>query len=53
MPSKSVAQHLFMAAVANNPKLAKKLGVPKSVGEEFIDADKAKKEKSAKVKASK
>lgn len=29
-----------MAAVANNPKFAKKAGVPKSVGEEFMKADK-------------
>jgi len=28
-----------MAAVANNPKFAKKTGVPKSVGEEFMKAD--------------
>ena len=32
-----------MAAVANNPKFAKKVGVPKSVGEEFMKADKPKK----------
>lgn len=32
-----------MAAVANNPKFAKKAGVPKSVGEEFMKADKTKK----------
>ena len=28
-----------MAAVANNPKFAKKAGVSKSVGEEFMKAD--------------
>ena len=28
-----------MAAVANNPKFAKKAGVPKSVGAEFMKAD--------------
>jgi hypothetical protein len=28
-----------MAAVANNPKFAKKAGVPKSVGEKFMKAD--------------
>ena len=28
-----------MAAVANNPKFAKKAGVPQSVGEEFLKAD--------------
>ncbi len=32
-----------MAAVANNPKFAKKVGVPRSVGEEFLTADKGKK----------
>ena len=31
-----------MAAVANNPKFAKKAGVPQSVGEEFMKADKGK-----------
>jgi phosphoserine phosphatase len=43
MPSTSKKQHNFMAAVANNPKFAKKAGVPKSVGEEFMKADKTKK----------
>ena len=43
MPSSSKKQHNFMAAVANNPKFAKKAGVPKSVGEEFMKADKTKK----------
>jgi hypothetical protein len=40
MPSKSKEQHNFMAAVANNASFAKKAGVPKSVGEEFMQADK-------------
>ena len=39
MPSVSKKQHNFMAAVANNPKFAKKAGVPKSVGAEFMKAD--------------
>ena len=43
MPSTSKKQHNFMAAIANNPKFAKKAGVPKSVGEEFMKADKTKK----------
>ena len=43
MPSTSKKQHNFMAAVANNPKFAKKVGVSKSVGEEFMKADKPKK----------
>lgn len=36
MPAKSKKQQKFMAAVANNPKFAKKVGVPQSVGEEFM-----------------
>ena len=39
MPSVSGKQHRFMAAVASNPKIAKKAGVPQSVGEEFLKAD--------------
>ena len=42
MPSKSKAQHNFMAAVAHNPAFAKKAGVPQSVGKEFNNADKGK-----------
>lgn len=42
MPSVSKKQHKLMAAVANNPKFAKKVGIPKSVGEEFMEADKGK-----------
>ena len=40
MPSKSVAQRLFMAAVANNPKFAAKVDVPQKVGKDFVKADK-------------
>ena len=43
MPSKSKAQHNLMAAVANNPAFAKKVGISKSVGEEFMKKDKTKK----------
>lgn len=43
MPSVSKKQHGFMAAVARNPSFAKKVGVPRSVGEEFLTADKGKK----------
>lgn len=32
-----------MAAVANNPKFAKKVGIPKKVGEEFMKADEGRK----------
>ena len=35
MPAVSQKQEKFMQAVANNPKFAKKVGVPKSVGREF------------------
>ena len=43
MPSKSAKQHNFMEAVAHNPAFAKKVGVPKKVGEDFSQADKGKK----------
>ena len=43
MPSTSKKQHNFMAAIANNPAFAKKVGIKSSVGEEFIKADKGKK----------
>ena len=43
MPSKSKAQHNFMAAVAHNPAFAKKAGVPQSVGKDFNKADKGRK----------
>ena len=42
MPSTSKKQHNFMAAVANNPAFAKKVGVPQSVGKDFSNADKGK-----------
>ena len=43
MPSTSKKQHNFMAAVANNPSFAKKVGVPQSVGKDFTTADKDRK----------
>ena len=43
MPSVSKKQHNFMAAIAKNPSFAKKAGVPRSVGEEFLKADKGRK----------
>jgi len=43
MPSKSKAQHNFMAAIAHSPSFAKKVGVPMSVGKEFNQADKGRK----------
>ena len=35
MPTVSAKQEKFMQAVAHNPKFAKKVGVPQSVGKEF------------------
>jgi len=35
MPAVSDKQEKFMQAVAHNPKFAKKVGVPQSVGKEF------------------
>ena len=49
MPSKSKAQHKLMTAVAYNPKFAKKVGIPKSVGKDFVEADKGKKFKKGGV----
>ena len=43
MPSTSAKQHNFMAAVANSPAFAKKVGVPQSVGQDFNNADTGKK----------
>ena len=43
MPSTSKKQHNFMAAIANNPAFAKKVGIKPSVGEHFLTADKGKK----------
>jgi len=42
MPSKSKRQHDFMEVVANDPKFAREVGVPLSVGKEFVAADKHK-----------
>jgi len=38
MPTKSAKQERFMQAVAHNPKFAKKVGVPVTVGQEFTKA---------------
>ncbi len=43
MPSKSKAQHNLMAMVANDPAAAKRVGIPQSVGEEYVKADKGRK----------
>lgn len=39
MPSTSPKQARFMAAVAHDPKFAKKVGVSQSVGRDFNQAD--------------
>ena len=43
MPSSSAKQHRFMEAIAHNPQFAKQAGVPQSVGQDFVEADKRKK----------
>jgi hypothetical protein len=45
MPAVSAKQERFMQAVANNPKFAKKVGVPTSVGREFTKGKDMKKMK--------
>ena len=47
MPSVSAKQHRFMEMVAHDPKAAKRVGVPQSVGKEFAEADKAKGKKKS------
>jgi hypothetical protein len=43
LPSKNLAQHHLMQMIAHNPQAAKRLGIPQSVGQEFVQADKGKK----------
>ena len=43
MPSVSQKQHNLMAMVANDPAKAKQVGIPQSIGAEFMKADKGKK----------
>ena len=43
MPAKSKAQERLMQAVANNPKFAKKVGIPQKVGKEFVNPSPKKK----------
>lgn len=42
MPSKSRKQHKMMEAVKHSPSFAAKVGIPQSVGRDFVAADKAK-----------
>lgn len=39
MPTKSAAQERLMQGVANSPAFAKKVGIPQSVGKEFVGED--------------
>jgi hypothetical protein len=41
MPSKSASQKRLMQMVAHDPKAAKRLKIPQSVGKDFVAADKA------------
>jgi len=43
MPSSSRKQHNLMAMVANDPAAAKRLGIPRSVGRDFVQADRGRK----------
>jgi hypothetical protein len=43
MPSVSQKQHNLMEMVAHNPAKAKQMGIPQSVGKEYVEADKGKK----------
>jgi len=43
VPSVSKKQHNLMAMVANDPAAAKRMGIPQSVGAEFMKADKGRK----------
>lgn len=40
MPSKDAKQHRLMMAVAHDPEVAEERGIPQSVGEEYVAADK-------------
>ena len=40
MPSSTAKQARTMAAAAHNPKFAKKVGIPVSVAQDFVAADK-------------
>lgn len=41
MPSKSKPQQNLMRGVAHDPKFAAKMGIPQSVGRDYVAADKA------------
>lgn len=41
MPSQSGKQHRLMEMVAHDPAAAKRVGVPQSIGKDFVEADKS------------
>ena len=41
MPSQSKPQQNLMRGVAHDPKFAAKMGIPQSVGRDYVAADKA------------
>jgi hypothetical protein len=47
MPIKSESQRRLMQGVANNPAFAKKVGIPQSVGREYVSKGKDMKESKA------
>jgi hypothetical protein len=53
MPAKSKNQYRLMQAVANNPDFAKKVGISKEVGEEFVKETPSRLYKKLKKKLSK
>jgi len=50
MPSVSGKQHRFMEMVAHDPEAAKRVGVPQSVGKDFVAADEGKTENNARAR---
>lgn len=53
MPSKSKKQNRLMHAVANNPKLGSRLGVPQKVAKEYVKADAGRKIKKLPLRVKK
>lgn len=53
MPSKSPKQARTMRAAAHNPAFAKRVGIPVSVAQEFVAADKGKSKKAKRPKRGK
>jgi len=49
VPTRSAKQERLMQAVAHNPKFAKKVGIPQSVGKEFVGKSKGGEMKESKA----